>query len=68
MMAFFWFVLVPAYTIFILWLGYRILLKAGFDGKLTLLLLLPVVNVLAVWAFAFSEWPNLAKNIAQDID
>ncbi len=68
MMAFFWFVLVPAYTIFILWLGFKILVKAGFNGKLILLLLLPVVNVLSIWLFAFSEWPNLPKNIAQDID
>ncbi|WP_419584275.1 hypothetical protein [Thiolapillus sp.] len=68
MMAFFWFVLVPAYAIFILWLGYKILRKAGFDGRLTVLLLLPVVNILAIWLFAFSKWPNLPERLQQDID
>ncbi|WP_186118656.1 hypothetical protein [Burkholderia gladioli] len=35
----------------------RILRKAGFSGWLCLLLLVPVVNLLMYWVFAFVRWP-----------
>ncbi len=35
----------------------RILRKAGFSGWLCLLLLVPVVNLLMYWIFAFVRWP-----------
>ena len=38
--------------------GWRITRKAGFNGAWCLLLLVPGVNVLAIWAFAFTRWPN----------
>lgn len=37
--------------------GWRIAEKAGYRGAWALLLLVPVVNLLAVWAFAFARWP-----------
>ncbi|WFP48452.1 hypothetical protein PL263_10010 [Methylomonas sp. EFPC3] len=53
------FILLPAYILFCLWLGNRILQKAGFDGRWALVLLVPVVNIIMIWVFAFSSWPNL---------
>jgi len=51
--------LLPIYALFCLWLGYRIIEKAGLDGRWTLALLVPVVNIIMIWVFAFSRWPNL---------
>lgn len=62
-----YFVLLPAYVLFCLWLGYRILEKAGFDGRWTLVLLVPVVNIIMIWVFAFSHWPNLRSGAEQDL-
>ncbi|MBS4050157.1 MAG: hypothetical protein KGZ69_03020 [Methylomonas sp.] len=61
------FILLPAYILFCLWLGYRIIQKAGFDGRWTLVLLVPVVNIIMIWIFAFSRWPNLKPGIEQDL-
>lgn len=51
LMAAFWLAvfLVPAW---------RITQKAGFPGPLSLLLLIPMVNIIMVWVFAFIKWPN----------
>lgn len=37
---------------------WRILQKAGFHGALSLLGLLPIVNMVLLWVFAFVKWPN----------
>ena len=37
--------------------AWRIVAKAGYAGALSLLLLVPLVNVVALFAFAFSTWP-----------
>jgi len=41
-----------------LWLVVRILHKAGFSGWWALLMLVPVINIVAVWLFGFSDWPS----------
>ncbi len=43
----------------ILWAGGKILVKAGFDPRWVVLLLIPVINILMIWVFAFSDWPNV---------
>ncbi|MGR9085646.1 MAG: hypothetical protein ACU841_01050 [Gammaproteobacteria bacterium] len=53
------YVLLPFYVAFCLWLGFRILSKAGFDGWWTLVLLIPIVNILMIWGFALARWPAL---------
>ncbi len=53
---------------FCLWLGYRILEKAGFDGWWTLVLLIPVINIIMIWYFAFNHWPNFPSGIAEDLE
>lgn len=40
-----------------LWFTYRILQKAGFSPWLCLLILIPVVNIIVLWLFAFKRWP-----------
>jgi uncharacterized membrane protein YhaH (DUF805 family) len=37
----------------------RIVRRAGFSGWWVLITLVPVVNLLAFWYFAFGEWPAL---------
>ena len=37
---------------------WRIVSKAGFPGALSLLALVPLVNVILLWVFAFVRWPN----------
>jgi hypothetical protein len=66
MMGLFW-ILLPAFMLFCLWLGYRIVEKAGFDGRWVLVLLLPVVNIIMIWVFAFSHWPALRDDTDQGL-
>lgn len=54
--------LLPVFVLFCLWLGYRIIEKAGFDGRWTFILLVPVVNIIMIWVFAFSRWPGTAPD------
>lgn len=36
----------------------KIVVKAGFPVRWALLGLIPVVNVVALWMFAFGQWPK----------
>ena len=40
---------------------WRIVSKAGFAGALALLGLVPLVNIVMLWVFAFVRWP-IEKN------
>ena len=40
---------------------WRIFAKAGFPGALSLLMFIPIVNVVMIFFLAFAEWPVLAK-------
>ena len=61
------YILLPVYIAFCLWLGYRIIEKAGFNGWWTLVLLIPIVNIGMIWVFAFLRWPALKADIRQDL-
>jgi hypothetical protein len=39
-----------------------ILNKAGYSGWWCLLLFVPIVNIVAPWIFALSEWPALRRS------
>ena len=39
----------------------KILRKAGYSGWWILIWLVPIANIVMLWVFAFSDWPNLAK-------
>lgn len=66
-MMLFYLLLLPLFMLFVLWLGYKILLKAGLDGRWTLALLIPVANIILIWAFAFCHWPNVNKSPDSDL-
>lgn len=36
---------------------WRIVRKAGYPGSLALLSIIPIVNFVMLWVFAFSRWP-----------
>lgn len=61
------YILLPIYVGFCLWLGYRIITKAGFNGWWTLALLLPVVNIVMIWVFACVPWPVLNEDIGRNV-
>jgi uncharacterized membrane protein YhaH (DUF805 family) len=50
---FFWLILLVP-----LW---RIISKAGYSGAWALLSLIPFVNIIALWIFAFARWPNESR-------
>lgn len=37
---------------------YKILERTGHSGWLVILALIPVVNVVALWVFAYKKWPS----------
>ena len=37
--------------------SWRIITKAGYSGAWTLIIFVPVLNLVFYWVFAFSEWP-----------
>lgn len=61
------YLLLPIFALFCLWLAYRILLKAGLDGRWALVLLVPVLNIIMIWVFAFTNWPNIRNHADKDL-
>lgn len=45
-----------------IWIYVKILHKAGYSGWWVLLTYVPLLNVVMVWIFAFSDWPALKKD------
>lgn len=39
----------------------RVFSKAGFHPAMSLLLLIPVINVVALYYLAYAKWPNITK-------
>jgi hypothetical protein len=37
----------------------KILRRAGYSGWWVIVTLIPIVNIIALWIFAFSSWPAL---------
>jgi hypothetical protein len=46
-----------AMTVFFVYIYWRIAVKAGYPGAMSLLLLIPLANFVVLIMFAFSEWP-----------
>jgi len=55
--------LVVIVAVLVVWFvpAVKILRKAGYSGWWSLLLLVPVGNIVAIWIFAFARWPNLPQ-------
>ncbi len=51
-----WMLLISAIVVLPVW---RICTKAGYSGWLSLLVLIPVANLVFVYFLGFSEWPSL---------
>ena len=52
------------FSIVILLIPYwRIFRKAGFPPALSLLMILPIVNIIMLYFLAFSEWPSLRQQM-----
>ena len=47
------------FIVFVVWMSFRVFRKSGHSGLWSLLLLLPMVNIVVVWVFAFVRWPAL---------
>jgi len=45
-----------------LWFFARAVKKAGFSPWWTLLGIVPFLNVVALWVFAYVKWPTLPEN------
>jgi hypothetical protein len=45
----------------VLWPIARIRSRAGFSPWFSLIILLPIVNVIAPWFFAYAKWPALER-------
>ena len=48
-----------AVVVFVIWMSVRVFHKAGRSGWWCLLLLVPILNIVTVWVFAFVRWPAL---------
>ena len=40
---------------------WRIFQKAGFNGALSLLMFIPIINIIVIFYLAFAEWPSQKK-------
>ncbi|HXW76928.1 MAG TPA: hypothetical protein VEJ20_05910 [Candidatus Eremiobacteraceae bacterium] len=72
MAAFFgiWGIVCLAVFVIMLIAYWKIVERAGYSGALSLLVLVPIVNVIMLLVFAFSEWPvqqqlRLARGVTQ---
>ena len=43
----------------------KVLNKAGYSGWWSLMLFLPLVNIIMFWVFAFADWPSLRGTARQ---
>jgi hypothetical protein len=51
-----WLILLVYVAIFVI-PGWRIIRKAGYPGAWSVLMLVPLVNIIMLWVFAFTQWP-----------
>jgi hypothetical protein len=49
-------------ALFFVWPWSKIFSKAGYPGWLSVLMLIPLLNIVLIFWFAFSDWPNLNRN------
>ena len=43
----------------VVWPCFRVLSRLGFSPWLALLMIVPIVNLIALWVFAYARWPAL---------
>jgi hypothetical protein len=52
-------VAIPLTLLLVVWPFWRICTRAGFPGALSLLMLVPIGNIILPFVLAFAEWPAL---------
>ncbi len=57
----FWGIRLIVVVVLVLIPAWRIVKRVGMNPALSLLLLVPLVNIIAIWLFAFAEWPALKQ-------
>jgi uncharacterized membrane protein YhaH (DUF805 family) len=62
-----WFIMLFMLAIFVVPTA-MIVRKAGYSGWWCLLGFVPIVNIVMLWVFAFSEWPSLRQSQAYAAD
>lgn len=48
-------------AVLVAWPFWRIFAKAGFSGWFSLLMLVPMVNLITLYVLAFSDWPSSGR-------
>ncbi len=56
-----WLIVLLFFGIVLLVPIWKIVSKADYSGAWSLLLFVPLLNMVALWVFAFSEWPNAQR-------
>ena len=59
--SFFHWIIVLLVFFIVLFPTVKILNKAGYSGWWAVLTLVPLVNIVVVWVFAFADWPALRQ-------
>jgi hypothetical protein len=55
-------IVIVGFIVLLLLPYWKIFGKAGFSPALSLLMIVPLVNIVMLYYLAFSEWPSLKKN------
>jgi hypothetical protein len=55
-------IVVVGFIVLLLLPYWKIFGKAGFSPALSLLMIVPLVNIVMLYYLAFSEWPSMKKN------
>ncbi len=50
------------FLLFFIWPWSRIFSKAGYPGWLAVIMFIPLINIVLLFWFAFSQWPVLRRN------
>lgn len=50
----------------VVWPFWRIFAKAGFAAPLSILMIIPLINLAVLYFVAFSEWPALKASTPRD--
>jgi glucan phosphoethanolaminetransferase (alkaline phosphatase superfamily) len=64
-----WSIFILSFAVLIAVVWWQIFKKAGFHPSLGLLMLLPIVNIIMLFVFAFTKWPvydKLSKEVMKE--
>ena len=50
---------IPIFIVLMVVPYWKIFSKAGWSGAMSLLMVVPLANLVVLWVFAFSDWPAL---------